>query len=234
MKLKVENLEASYGRHHVLRDVGLEVADGEFVAVIGPNGAGKTALMYALLGIEISRTGTIEHDGERIDQLPTHQIVKRGVSLIPTGRELFPYMNVRENLILGSYVKGGAEEGDLERVFTHFPVLKERQKQLAGTLSGGEQQMLAIGRGLMSGPNLLLIDEPSMGLAPKVVAAISAIVTQLNKEEGLSVLLVEQNAALAMSISDRVYVLENGRIAMSGKSEDLSESQEVKKSYLGI
>jgi branched-chain amino acid transport system ATP-binding protein len=233
-KLEVEKLNANYGRHQVLRDIDLTVADGEFVGVVGPNGAGKTALMYALLGIEIDRTGVIRHDGERIDGLPSHQTVKRGVSLIPTGRQLFPYMSVLENLRLGAFARGGADAADLERVYSHFPILRDRKGQLAGTLSGGEQQMLAIGRALMAKPNLLLIDEPSMGLAPKVVAAITEILTQLNREEGLSILLVEQNAALAMEITERVYVLENSRIAISGTSEELARSTAVKKSYLGL
>jgi branched-chain amino acid transport system ATP-binding protein len=234
MMLSVRELNAWYGRHHVLRDVELDVAPGELVAVIGPNGAGKTSLMHALLGIDIARRGEITHDGARVEKLASHQLVKRGVSLIPTGRQLFPYMTVRENLQLGAYANGSDDGGEqLDRVVGYFPVLKERYKQLAGTLSGGEQQMLAIGRGLMARPTLLLIDEPSMGLAPKIIAAITGIITQLN-EDGLSILLVEQNAALALKIAERVYVLENGRIAMSGKSDELTDSAQLRKSYLGI
>jgi branched-chain amino acid transport system ATP-binding protein len=234
MMLSVRDLNAWYGGHHVLRDVELDVAPGEFVAVIGPNGAGKTALMHALLGINITRRGEITHDGERVERLASHALVKRGVSLIPTGRQLFPYMTVHENLQLGAYsTRGDANGEQMERVLEHFPILRERRKQLAGTLSGGEQQMLAIGRGLMAKPNLLLIDEPSMGLAPKIIAAITRIITQLN-QGGLSILLVEQNAALALKIAERVYVLENGRIGLSGRSEELADSVELRKSYLGI
>lgn len=233
--LKVDNITVQYGRAPALRGVSLELGEGEFVCVIGSNGAGKTTLLMTLSGILKPTTGSIEFLGGRIERAPSHKIVKLGMAHIPQGRQLFPDMSVFENLQLGGWGASnnrGSEER-LEQVFRYFPRLAERSKQKAGTLSGGEQQMLAIGRALMSDPKLLLLDEPSSGLAPMIVENLAEIMIDLNKK-GLPILLVEQNAFLALEITTRAYVLETGSVVSSGKSSDLMESDLVRKAYLGI
>ncbi|MDA8098515.1 MAG: ABC transporter ATP-binding protein [Nitrospiraceae bacterium] len=235
--LKVRNLDVAYGSLSVLHHLSLHVKQGEIVTIIGANGAGKTTLLRTITGLLRPRSGSIRFREEEIGSLPTENIVSRGCSLVPEGRQVFAAMPVRENLLLGAYVqfkRGRREEvhRDLERIYGLFPVLKQREHQLAGTLSGGEQQMLAIGRALMAGPSLIMLDEPSMGLAPLIVKDIFAIVRQLGKEGG-TVLLVEQNARSALRIADRGYVLENGRIVLEGAAENLLANREIQRAYLG-
>ncbi len=235
--LKVRNLDVAYGSLSVLHHLSLHVKQGEIVTIIGANGAGKTTLLRTITGLLRPRSGSIRFREEEIGSLPTENIVSRGCSLVPEGRQVFAAMPVRENLLLGAYVqfkRGRREEvhRDLERIYGLFPVLKQREHQLAGTLSGGEQQMLAIGRALMAGPSLIMLDEPSMGLAPLIVKDIFAIVRQLGKEGG-TVLLVEQNARSALRIADRDYVLENGRIVLEGAAENLLANREIQRAYLG-
>ncbi len=235
--LKVRNLDVAYGSLSVLHHLSLHVKQGEIVTIIGANGAGKTTLLRTITGLLRPRSGSIRFREEEIGSLPTENIVSRGCSLVPEGRQVFAAMPVRENLLLGAYVqfkRGRREEvhRDLERIYGLFPVLKQREHQLAGTLSGGEQQMLAIGRALMAGPSLIMLDEPSMGLAPLIVKDIFAIVRQLGKEGG-TVLLVEQNARRALRIADRGYVLENGRIVLEGAAENLLANREIQRAYLG-
>ncbi len=235
--LKVRNLDVAYGSLSVLHHLSLHVKQGEIVTIIGANGAGKTTLLRTITGLLRPRSGSIRFREEEIGSLPTENIVSRGCSLVPEGRQVFAAMPVRENLLLGDYVqfkRGRREEvhRDLERIYGLFPVLKQREHQLAGTLSGGEQQMLAIGRALMAGPSLIMLDEPSMGLAPLIVKDIFAIVRQLGKEGG-TVLLVEQNARSALRIADRGYVLENGRIVLEGAAENLLANREIQRAYLG-
>lgn len=233
--LKVDDIHVSYGRTPALRGLSLEVGEGDFVCVIGSNGAGKTTLLMTLSGVLKPTTGSIEFLDERIDRTPSHDIVKKGIAHVPQGRQLFPDMTVFENLQLGGW--GAADSSGtqerLEQVYTHFPRLAERDRQKAGTLSGGEQQMLAIGRALMSDPKLLLLDEPSSGLAPIIVDNLAQIMVELNKQ-GLPILVVEQNAFLALEITQRAYVLETGAIVTTGKSSELMESDLVRKAYLGI
>ena len=213
----------------------LHIDAKEVVTMVGSNGSGKTTLINSIAGMIHPASGTVQFLGQPIHQLPTHKIVERGVSLIPEGRKLFPEMTVLENLQLGAYPRSARKKisETLGWVFELFPKLKERQGQLAGTLSGGEQQMVTVGRGLMSRPQLLLIDEPSMGLAPLVVADLFQTIQKIN-QEGVTIFLVEQNARLAMEISDRTYVLENGRIVREGKSEELVQDDDIRKAYLGL
>ena len=236
--LRIKNLEAAYGPLKVLRKVSLHIAPGEIVTVIGANGAGKTTLLKTIVGLLSTRGGEILFEKQDVRKLPAERIVLLGCSLVPEGRQLFAPMTVRENLILGAcvqYRRRRHEEvtEDMERVFGLFPRLKEREEQLAGTLSGGEQQMLAIGRALLSRPRMLLLDEPSMGLAPRMVREIFAHVARLRKEFGLTILLVEQNARGALAIADRGYVLETGRMILQGPSEDLLSNKDVQRAYLG-
>ena len=233
--IRVEGIEVSYGEINVLNDVSLEVGEGEVVAVIGSNGAGKTTLLKAIAGLQRPKKGRILYNGTRLDRLATHKIVRLGVAYIPAERELFPQMTVRENLELGAYATTAKKtQGEqFKFVFDLFPRLKERQGQFVGTLSGGEQQMVAIGRGLMSKPKVLLLDEPSTGLAPLLVAEIYQRLHRL-REEGLIILLAEQQVSLALSLAHRAYVLENGQIRRHGNSKDLLEDPEVKEAYLGI
>jgi branched-chain amino acid transport system ATP-binding protein len=236
--LRVKNLEAGYGPRKVLRKVSLHIGPGEIVTVIGANGAGKTTLLKTLSGLLGARGGEILFEKKDIRKLPAERIVLLGCSLVPEGRQLFAPLTVRENLILGAsvqYRRKRQEEiaEDMGRVFGLFPRLKEREEQLAGTLSGGEQQMLAIGRALLSRPRLLLLDEPSMGLAPRMVREIFAHIAGLRKEFGLTILLVEQNARGALGVADRGYVLETGRIILQGPSEELLSNQDVQRAYLG-
>jgi branched-chain amino acid transport system ATP-binding protein len=233
--LKVERVSAQYGDIKVLWEASLEISKGEMVTMVGSNGSGKTTLINAIMGMIHPSSGRIEFLGEPIHQLPPHKTVEAGISLIPEGRKLFPEMTVLENLELGAYVSNARKRipDTLRWVFTLFPRLQERKTQLVGTLSGGEQQMVTVGRGLMSLPKLLLIDEPSMGLAPKVVAELFRAIRKIN-QEGMTVFLVEQNAKQAMEISDRTYVLENGRVVREGKSKELLKDDGIRKAYLGL
>jgi branched-chain amino acid transport system ATP-binding protein len=233
--LKIERVSAQYGDIKVLWETSVEISSKEIVTMVGSNGSGKTTLINAIMGMMRPTAGRIEFLGQPIHQLPTHKIVERGISLIPEGRKLFPDMTVVENLELGAYFPNARKKipETLKWVFALFPRLEERKSQLVGTLSGGEQQMVTVARGLMSLPQLLLIDEPSMGLAPIVVAELFRTIRRIH-QEGVTVFLVEQNARQAMEISDRTYVLENGRIVREGKSKDLLTDDEIRKAYLGL
>ncbi|MEO0637041.1 MAG: ABC transporter ATP-binding protein [Pseudomonadota bacterium] len=231
--LKIEGVETYYGRIIALRGVDVHVNEGEVVTLIGANGAGKSTLMMTICGNPQARTGTITYAGERIEAMPTHEIMRKSIAQSPEGRRIFPRMTVLENLMMGASVIGLDHlDEDLEKVFGYFPRLKERQSQRGGTLSGGEQQMLAIARALMSRPRLLLLDEPSLGLAPIIVRQIFDTISDLNKNEGLTVLLVEQNANMALQVAHRGYVLVNGRITMTGTGQELLNAPEVRAAYL--
>ena len=231
--LKGDNINVYYGAIHAINGVSFHVDEGEIVTLIGANGAGKSTTLQTISGLLRSRTGSIEFCGENISKLPPHKIVEKGLAQVPEGRRIFLQMSVQENLDMGAYTQSGAGVGEnIERVFEQFPRLKERRRQIAGTLSGGEQQMLAIGRALMSRPKLLMLDEPSMGLAPILVEQIFEIIQSLHKS-GTTILLVEQNAQMALSIADRAYVMETGAISLSGTGRELAESDQVKKAYLG-
>lgn len=235
--LKIRNLDAGYGGLAVLRHVSLHVKPGEIVTIIGANGAGKTTLLKTITGLLRARSGEIFFNGGEIGRVPTDKIVYGGCSLVPEGRQVFPAMPVRENLLLGGYVqyrRGNRREVGraLEQAYALFPILRQRQHQLAGTLSGGEQQMLAIGRALMARPSLIMLDEPSMGLAPLIVKEIFNIIVKI-REQGNTVLLVEQNARSALKIANRGYVLETGRIILEGEAEDLLANRDVQRAYLG-
>ena len=230
--LRLDSVEAGYRDLVAVREVSLEVRAGEVVALIGGNGAGKTTTLRAISGLLPLRRGRIEFEGERIDGRASAQVVSRGIAHVPEGRQLFPSMSVRENLELGARDRG-ARAATLETVFALFPRLRERERQVAGTLSGGEQQMCAIGRGLMARPRLLLLDEPSLGLAPVMVRLIFENLKRIN-ESGTTILLVEQNVARALALSHRAYVLENGRIVLDGPREALQQSPHVKQAYLGL
>jgi branched-chain amino acid transport system ATP-binding protein len=233
--LVVQNLSTFYGKAQALWDVCLEVRESEVVALIGSNGAGKTTLLNAISGVIRPTSGTITFLGQRIDGLPPHSVVDLGISHVPEGGRAFPDMCVRENLEMGAYCAQawGLRAETLERVFRVFPILKERQRQLAKTLSGGERQMLAMGRALMSRPKLCLFDEPSYGLAPLLIAEVFRIVKAL-REEQVTILLIEQNVKHTLEAADRAYVLENGRICLEGKSSDLLKTDHVRKAYLGL
>ena len=232
--LQVRGLVAGYGDTEVLRGIDLEVAPGEIVAVLGSNGVGKTTLNKALSGMLRARSGEIWFDGRRIDRLSLPKIVALGLIHVPEGRKIFPDMNVRENLELGSYRRGKPRRArNLEKVFAIFPRLREREHQAAGTLSGGEQQMLAIGRGLMSEPRLLILDEPSLGLSPLLVEEMFALVERLHAD-GLAILLVEQNVMQSLGVAARAYVLENGRFALAGRASELAENPDLEIAYLGM
>ena len=233
MMLKAENLNVYYGPIHAVKGVSFEVNEGEVVTLIGANGAGKSTTLKTVSGLMRSRGGAIEFMGKSIASTPAHKIVELGIAHVPEGRRIFTSMTVEENLDMGAFtVRGGNIDADKERVFEQFPRLKERRKQIAGTLSGGEQQMLAMGRALMSHPKLLMLDEPSMGLAPILVEQVFDIIAALHKA-GTTILLVEQNAEMALSIADRAYVMETGRITLSGTGKELAASEEVQKAYLG-
>ena len=231
--LRVANLSAGYGAFQALFDVSLEVRAGESVAVIGPNGAGKTTLLRAISKLVEIRAGEVAMEGKSLAGIPAHEVITHGISQVPENRRLFPRLTVDENLKMGAYVARNSFASHLERVFDLFPRLKERRKQLAGTLSGGEQQMCAIGRALMSAPKLLLLDEPSAGLAPVVVQSIFELVKKLCTQ-GYTVLIVEQNIRQVLKVVDRAYLLETGRIKSSGSSAELLASDEIRKAYLGI
>ena len=231
--LKVNDINVYYGAIHAIKGVSFEVNDGEVVTLIGANGAGKSTILNTVCGLLRSRTGSIEFLGRNLASVPAHKIVELGMAHVPEGRRIFQQMTVEENLEMGAYTQArSAIEPGLERVYGQFPRLKERRRQVAGTLSGGEQQMLAMGRGLMSGPRLLMLDEPSMGLAPILVEQIFDIIRQLH-QAGVTILLVEQNAQMALSVADRGYVLETGKIVATGTGADLLRDEAVKKAYLG-
>ena len=231
--LKVSDINVYYGNIHAIKGISFEVREGEIVTLIGANGAGKSTTLNTCAGLLRSRTGSVEFAGEDISHVPAFKIVGKSLALVPEGRRIFQQMTVKENLDMGAYTNDPARfEGNLERVYEQFPRLKEREKQIAGTLSGGEQQMLAMGRALMSDPKLLMLDEPSMGLAPILVEQIFDIIQSLHKS-GTTILLVEQNAQAALSVADRGYVLETGKIVLSGSGEELLASPEIKKAYLG-
>ena len=231
--LKIDNINLYYGGIHALKDLSLEVKKGEIVTLIGANGAGKTSTLRAISGLEPIKSGTISYKGSPINKIPAHKIVSLGLSHVPEGRKIFANLTVLENLELGAYLRKDKEiQKDMEMVFSKFPRLKEREKQQAGTLSGGEQQMLAIGRALMNRPEMLILDEPSTGLAPLVVKDIFNTIVEINKS-GTTILLVEQNANMALSIADRAYVLETGKIVLSGDAKELLEDDSIKSAYLG-
>ena len=230
--LAVRDLAAGYGPIRAAHGVTLDVAAGEVVAVIGPNGAGKSTLLNTVVGILRPRAGRVIFDGSDVTGQPPERLVGRGLCLVPERRQVFAELPVQDNLALGAYSRRGATAADLERIYALFPVLRERARQLAGTLSGGQQQMLAIGRGLMSRPKLLMLDEPSLGLAPLVVRDIMATVAGL-RGAGTTVLLVEQNARAALEIADRAYVLEGGRVALEGPAKALLSDEQVQRAYLG-
>jgi branched-chain amino acid transport system ATP-binding protein len=233
--LDVRNLETFYGPVMALRGVSIEVPEGSIVTILGANGAGKTTLMKTVSGALAPHKGNIQFRGQRIDGLEPDVLVKRGIAHVPEGREVFPFLTVAENLIMGAYTRRDKAEisRDIEMVYDYFPILRERRQQNAGTLSGGQQQMLAIGRGLMSRPSLMLLDEPSLGLSPLLVQEIFAIVRRLNQEQGVTILLVEQNANVALQTADYGYVLETGRIVMAGSAEKLLNSDDIREFYLG-
>ena len=231
--LKVSDINVYYGAIHAIKGVSFEVNPGEVVTLIGANGAGKSTTLQTVSGLLHSRTGSIEFLGQSLMGVPAHKVVARGLAQVPEGRRVFLQMTVEENLEMGAYTRsGGGIDADLEKVYAYFPRLMERRRQIAGTLSGGEQQMLAMGRALMSRPKLLMLDEPSMGLAPILVEQIFKIIQTLH-EAGTTILLVEQNAQAALSIADRGYVLETGKIVTSGTGTELLASPEIKKAYLG-
>ena len=231
--LKVESLDVAYGEIRALKGVELEVGRGEIVTILGNNGAGKTTTLKTISGLLHPTRGTITLETEPLVGVPPHAIVSRGVAHVPEGRRIFNRLTVRENLTMGAYLRSDAGiAADLERVFTLFPRLAERISQVAGTLSGGEQQMLAIGRALMANPRLLLLDEPSMGLAPVLVEQIFDTISDINRQ-GMTILLVEQNAAMALSIAHRGYVLETGTMALTGTAAELADNPEVRRAYLG-
>jgi len=233
--LELRGVDAAYGDLLALSGVDLDVETGETLSVVGANGAGKTTMLRTVSGLLRPRRGEVRFEGDRIDQLPCHRVVERGVVHVPEGRRIFPSLAVRENLELGSYTRAAkARRADsLERVFALFPRLRERTAQAAGTLSGGEQQMLAIGRALMARPKLLMLDEPSLGLAPLIVREIFGIIAEINRA-GTTVLLVEQNTRQALGLSRRGYVLENGRVALSGSGQELLGNEHVRRAYLGL
>ncbi len=231
--LQVDNINVYYGSIHAIKGISFEVNEGEIVTLIGANGAGKSTTLNTIAGLLRSRTGSITFLGENLAKIPAHKIVSRGLALVPEGRRVFLQMTVQENLEMGAYTQGGSSAAtDLGRVYELFPRLKERRRQVAGTLSGGEQQMLAMGRALMSRPKLLMLDEPSMGLAPILVEQIFEIIRNLHRA-GSTILLVEQNAQAALSVADRAYVLETGKVVTTGSGQELLEDPAIKKAYLG-
>ncbi|MEM1578221.1 MAG: ABC transporter ATP-binding protein [Archaeoglobaceae archaeon] len=233
--MEVRDVEVWYGKIMAVSDISFEVKKGEIVGLIGPNGAGKTSILKTIIGVIKPRKGEILFEKENLIGLNTYEIIKKGVAIAPEGRQLFPFLTVEENLLMGA-INGEAWKKKVETlkfVYSLFPILNERKAQLAGTLSGGEQQMLTIGRALMSKPKLLLVDEPSLGLAPKVAVEIYRLLERL-KKEGITVLLSDQNAKKVFEVSDRVYVIENGRIVMKGKSSELKNDERIRRVYLGI
>ncbi len=233
MMLEFRDVSVNYDKVKALKCVSLEIAEGEMVSIVGANGSGKTTTLKTIMGLLHPAAGEVWFEGERIDGKRTEDVVRRGVAFCMEGRRLFPFMTVLENLQMGAFSRrGGAKREQLEKVYELFPDLKDRLRQKAGTLSGGQQQMVTIGRSLMSGPKLLMLDEPSLGLAPLVVSEVARTIKELNSQ-GLTVLLVEQNARMALRISDRAYALEVGEVAVSGDSEALGKSDYIRKAYLG-
>ena len=230
--LQIDDIHVYYGAIHAIKGVSFEVNEGEIVALIGANGAGKTTILDTVSGLLRPKAGNVLFEGGSIIHTPPHKIVSMGLGHVPEGRRIFQRMTVKENLEMGAYTQSGSIASALESVYTSFPRLKEREKQVAGTLSGGEQQMLAMGRAMMAKPKLLMLDEPSMGLAPILVDEIFSIIKSFH-EAGTTILLVEQNAKKALNIADRAYVLETGRMTISGTGKELAESPEIKKAYLG-
>lgn len=235
MMLKINDLNTYYGAIHALKGIDMEVDEGEIVSLIGSNGAGKTTLLNTITGVTRAAKGTVVFKGKDITNIPSYAMTKLKISISPEGREVFPELTVEENLRLGAYIvkDKGAISAGYDRVYDLFPRLKERYRQQAGTLSGGEQQMLAVGRALMSSPELLLLDEPSLGLAPNFVLMIFDMIKEINKQ-GVTILLIEQNANMALSASDRAYVLENGKVTMSGEAKKIASDPKIKKAYLGL
>ena len=233
--LKINDLKVSYGNIKALKGISLDVNEGEIVTLIGSNGAGKSTTMNTISGIVRAASGTVEFEGEDITKLGSDQIVRRGIILAPEGRQVFPYMSVAENLAMGAITCKSKDtiRKNFDFVYELFPILKEREKQAAGTLSGGEQQMLAVGRALMGNPKLLMLDEPSLGLAPQIIQEIFRLIVKINKENNLSILLVEQNARMALSISHRAFVLETGNIVLSGTGEEVMNDPKTREAYLG-
>ncbi|HBG02615.1 MAG TPA: ABC transporter ATP-binding protein [Firmicutes bacterium] len=232
--LEVENLHVHYGMIHALKGVSFHVEKGEIVTLIGANGAGKSTTLRTLSGLVAKSSGRVTFSGHDLEKMPAHKIVSLGLSQVPEGRRLFPGLSVEDNLFLGSYLRRDKQgiQKDLQKVYRLFPRLLERKKQQAGSLSGGEQQMLAMGRGLVSNPELLLLDEPSMGLAPLLVREIFAVIEQINRQ-GTTILLVEQNASLALDIADRAYVLETGAVSFAGDARELAQDPRIRQAYLG-
>ena len=232
--LEIKDLNVFYGAIHALKGISLKVADGELVSLIGANGAGKTTTLHTISGLLTASSGSITLDGKDLQKVPANTIISLGLSHVPEGRHVFARMSVEENLRMGAYILKDQHkiQENLEKVYAHFPRLKERSRQLAGTLSGGEQQMLATGRALMTDPKIVLMDEPSMGLSPILVKEIFAIIEELHKS-GITILLVEQNAKMALAVSDRAYVLETGVISMEGPAAQLAADDRVRKAYLG-
>lgn len=232
--LKVNQIDVHYGVINAIKNVSFEVNKGEIVALIGANGAGKTSIMHAISGLIKTSNGAISFLDEDITKTPAHKIIAKGLAQVPEGRRIFSQLTVQDNLEMGAYLRTDNKVSlDLEKVYQRFPRLKERRSQLAGTLSGGEQQMLAMGRALMSKPKLLLLDEPSMGLSPILVSEIFKIIQEINEEDGVTVLLVEQNANKALSIANRAYVLETGNITVSGDAKEVASNPKVREAYLG-
>lgn len=231
--LKVENINVYYGSIHAIKNISFEVNQGEIVTLIGANGAGKSTTLQTISGLLHSKTGSVTFLGERLDNVPAHKIVTKGIAHVPEGRRIFLQMTVEENIQMGAYTRPSSEyDAGLAEVYERFPRLKERRKQIAGTLSGGEQQMLAMGRAMMSKPKLIMLDEPSMGLSPILVDEVFDIIKSLHAS-GTTILLVEQNANKSLAISDRAYVLENGSITLTGTGKELMQSEDIKKAYLG-
>ena len=233
--LRLKDINSYYGQIHALKGVSLEVKEGSICCLIGANGAGKSTTLMSISGIQRISSGAIEFGGKSIHELAPEEIVKRGIVQVPEGRRIFPLLTVQENLILGAYLRRDKKEVNdaLEQAFSLFPMLEERQKQVGGTLSGGEQQMLAIARGLMSTPTLLLLDEPSLGLAPLIVEHIMSIIRQIREKQGVTILLVEQNAQAALELADYGYVIETGQVVLEDKARTLLENPRVREAYLG-
>jgi len=234
--LRVEGIRVSYDEVPALHAVSFKVEPGQIVSIVGANGAGKSTILKAISSVLRLDEGTISFENKRIDQVPAHQVVEMGIAHVPEGRRLFARLTVTQNLMLGAYTRKSKDhrESTLRRIFQLFPILQERQNQRAGTLSGGEQQMLAISRGLMSKPKLLMLDEPSMGIMPKLITDIFEMIQRMNQEEGITILLVEQNVQEALDLAHYAYVLQTGRIVMSGKPSDLLQTDLIKKAYLGL
>jgi branched-chain amino acid transport system ATP-binding protein len=235
MYFEARNISVRYDKVTALRDVSIRLEEGQVVALIGSNGAGKTTTLRAITGLKRPSQGEVWFEGERIDQLPPAKIVARGIAMVPEGRHVYPYMSVKDNLLMGAYLRNDKPgiRSDLDKIFTSFPRVKERMNQQAGTLSGGEQEMVVVGRALMARPRLLLLDEPSLGLAPMVVREIARLVTEVNQTDKVSVILVEQNSRMALKVSQHAYVLETGRVGLEGASAELMHNDHIRKLYLG-